>query len=208
MDLEMCKVPKSARQSFGSGTELIQIGAVFMNDDYKVIKSFMTYVKPEFGRIDPFIENLTGISPADVENAPTAAEALKMFYDQLTEDSILVTWSDNDTRQIDDELYFKDIDLPELYDYLDHYIDCQLLFADKLLTDRKYRLSEALTIANIDYAPGAHDALVDAKNTAMLFAKADTTDGSALCPYFMTPAQASGCIFNSFRPAVCYDRSM
>ena len=39
----------------------------------------------------------------------------------LPEDAVLVTWSENDIDQIDDEMYFKDIDLPELYDYLDEY---------------------------------------------------------------------------------------
>ena len=37
-----------------------------------------------------------------------------------------------------------------------------------------YNLTEALTISGIDYEDGAHDALVDACNTAMLFVKMET----------------------------------
>ena len=39
------------------------------------------------------------------------------------------------------------------------------------VNNKKYKLSEALSIADISYDDGAHDALVDAKNTARLFAK-------------------------------------
>ena len=38
-------------------------------------------------------------------------------------------------------------------------------------SSKNYRLSEALIIADIDYDENIHDGLVDAENTAMLFAK-------------------------------------
>ena len=182
LDLEMCKLSKEAQKDvFKSARELIQIGAVEMDEHYRITRSFQTFVKPEFGALDPFIEKLTGIKAENLENAPTADRALKEFYEWLDEDSIFVTWSDSDVIQIDDELYFKEIDLPGMYDYLDNYIDCQFLFGEKLHASKQYRLSEALAIANVDYDAAIHNALVD-----------------AFSPYYMTQDEASRCIFNSF----------
>ena len=41
-DLEMCKVPKGdKRKEFGSHMELIQIGAVLLDENYEVVDVFL-----------------------------------------------------------------------------------------------------------------------------------------------------------------------
>lgn len=187
LDLEMCKVPRGIRrESYNAPQEIIQIGAVLLNEDFDELDSFMTYVKPAFGVIDRFIQELTGISPDDVSDAPSVAEALEKFSSWLPDDAYLVTWSDNDVYQIDIETELKGIELPRLYYYLDDYIDCQVIFSDKMDNDRDYRLSEALLIANVEYDENIHDALADARNTALLFKKTRTEDRLVLSPYLMS----------------------
>lgn len=62
MDMEMCNVPKENRTSeYWWKNEMIQIGAVLMDDTYTIVDEFKTFVHPEHGAIDAFIENLTGI---------------------------------------------------------------------------------------------------------------------------------------------------
>ena len=62
-DLEMCRVPKGEkREEFGSRQELIQIGAVLLDEKFEVVDLFMTYVEPKFGEVDDFIEKITGIT--------------------------------------------------------------------------------------------------------------------------------------------------
>ena len=189
LDLEMCDVPfGEKREVFNTAKELIQIGAVMLDNDYNVIDHFDMFVKPEYGIITPNIQRLTGISPKDVQNAPTADKALAEFEKWIPENSILVTWSENDVNQIDDELYFKDICLNKLYDFLDDYIDCQEIFSEKMETNRVYQLSEALAIANIDYDENIHNAHADAYNTELLFKKLQTEDKLTLSPYYFTSA--------------------
>ena len=147
-----------------------------LDSNYNVIDHFDSLVKPEYGEIDDYIEELTKISQKDVENAPNANEALQLFANWIPDESTLVTWSENDVVQIDDELYFKDIDLPKLYNYIEEYIDCQELFSSKMKTEKKYQLSEALAIANIDYDENIHNAHADAYNTALLFRKIQTEE--------------------------------
>jgi len=172
VDLEMCRVQdKEKRKEFCSGTELIQIGAILVNENYEIADEFVTHVKPVFGVVDPFIEQLTGISQKDVENAPESEQALEMFVRWLPEDAIIVSWSESDRNQIINELDGKNLGVEEIDPFLESWIDCQPTFSEKMKTDRIYKLSEALNIADIYYDDGEHDALVDARNTAKLFIK-------------------------------------
>ena len=187
MDLEMCNVPKDRRtDTFWWKNEIIQIGAVLMNEDYEIVDEFKTFVRPEYGAIDSFIENLTGISQCDVDYAPCAAEALADFAAWLPDDAYVVSWSESDPIQIERELQAKEIDLPELDWYLDEWLDCQAMFGERTNSERNYKLSEALNIAGIAFENGEHDALVDARNTAMLFAKLEREDELQLVPAYVT----------------------
>ena len=199
IDLEMCDVPKERRESYDYCRELIQIGAVYMDASLNITDSFMTYVKPQFGEISSFIERLTGISAADVSDAPLFSDAIARLVSWMPEGATLVTWSDSDTHHIYQEMTAKSIDMPDIYPYLDEYIDCQLEFSDKLATDKIYRLSEALAIADIKYDPDMHDALVDARNTALLFAKIQSEDKLTLSPYFIPQSTEDSYTFDPFK---------
>lgn len=185
VDLEMCKVPFKARNNkFRWARETIQIGAVLLNESFEVIDEFVTFVTPQFGFIDTYINNLTGISRGDVAKAPTMQEALTAFVEWLPEDTKVVSWSNSDEIQIRHEIAGKDIEIERMEEILENWIDCQKTFADKLNNQRCYRLSEALIAADINYQEGAHDGLVDAYNTALLFAKMEREQELVLNPYY------------------------
>lgn len=62
VDLEMCNVPPIKRtEQFNYSSELIQIGAVLLDENYNKIDEFVSLVAPEFGFITPYIEKLTRI---------------------------------------------------------------------------------------------------------------------------------------------------
>ena len=184
IDLEMCKVMETAkRKKFGKALELIQIGAVLLNEAYEVIDTFVSYVHPEYGDIDRFIEKLTRIHPWDVADAPRAENVLRNFVDWLPDNTKIVSWSMTDRSQIKAELRGKKINIPEFTTLFEEWIDCQRAFGEKLHSRRSYKLSEALYYAAIDYKEGQHDALVDARNTAMLFSKIQKEPELKLSPY-------------------------
>ena len=186
MDLEMCNVPKDKRTAeFWWKNEIIQIGAVLMDEDYEIVDEFKSFVQPQYGEIDDFIQRLTGISQADVADAPCAAEVLAAFTAWLPEDAYVISWSETDAVQIERELEAKEIDLPELDWYLDEWLDCQAMFGERMHSERNYKLSEALNIAGISFESGEHDALVDARNTARLFAKLEREDELQLAPAYV-----------------------
>lgn len=151
VDLEMCRVPKGVkRENFKSACELIEIGAVLLDDTYEIVDRFKTYVSPEYGEIDPFVQKLTGITKADTINAPSTQKALEMFVNWLPKDATLVSWSESDEKQIQKEIELKNIEIPGLKKYIDSWEDCQKTFSEKLNSSKNYGLSEALIIADID----------------------------------------------------------
>lgn len=182
-DLEMCKVPKSIKTE-ALHMEIIEIGAVLLDETYKEIDSFKTYIKPQYGFVDEFIKNLTGITVAETKNAPETKQALEMFTKWIPDDAVLVTWSENDEHQLRKEMEYKNIDIPKLNKMLDEYIDSQLDFSDIMDSDRQYSLYEALVLGDIDFDEDIHDALVDARNTALLFAKMETEEEFKFISYY------------------------
>ncbi|MCM1219415.1 MAG: exonuclease domain-containing protein [Lachnospiraceae bacterium] len=185
VDLEMCKVPHGVRKDrFRWARETIQIGAVLLNESLEIIDEFVTYVAPQYGLIDTFINNLTGISRGDVAKAPEMKEALHAFAEWLPGNTKLVSWSNNDEVQIRHEIKAKSIFIDGFDELLDNWIDCQKIFAEKMNNQRCYKLSEALVAADINYEDGAHDGLVDAYNTALLFAKMEREPQLILNSYY------------------------
>lgn len=185
IDLEMCRVPKQMKtKKFHWGFETIQIGAVLLDEGLEVVDRFMTYVAPEVGYIDPYIQKLTGIGKMDIKGAPLMKDAMQMFMNWLPADTKVVSWSDNDKYQFFHEMEGKDIEIEGIAHIMEEWIDCQKTFGEKMNSNRKYRLSEALVAADIPYDERAHDGLVDANNTAMLFVKMEKEPEFTLNKYY------------------------
>ena len=185
IDLEMCKVSGEQRKAVRISHEIIQIGAVLLDEDLTVAKRFSCYVQPEYGRIDPFIENLTGISQEQVDSAPVLSEALHAFFNWLSdEDVTAVSWSMTDRAQLSKELTAKGIRMEQMDRLFSGWIDCQKTFTQKTGVTRPYSLADALNATDIMDEGRAHDGLADAYNTALLFAKMEKEDELVLNPYF------------------------
>jgi len=172
IDLEMCKVPKGTSHLYQAGAEIIQIGAVLVDEDFNIVDQFSTYVKPQFGWIDSYIKGLTGISNELVKEAPIINDAITEFLEWLPdEDVTIVSWSMTDKNQLKKELALKE----QLFDRLDllfeTWVDCQELFGKKVDAYRRYSLKEALIATDIWGDGREHDGLSDAMNTAILFSK-------------------------------------
>ena len=188
IDLEMCNVPKGFKKfGYKWRQETIQIGAVLLDENYDIVDEFNTYVKPEYGHIDGFIRDLTGITQADVAAAPCFEEALEMFLEWLPYDDVrCVSWSDSDPKQIVHEVFAKGIEDERLEIILANWIDCQKTFGQKMGKKSLYKLEEALIASDIVPEGRAHDGFADAYNTAQLFAKLEQNPDYELNEYYRT----------------------
>ncbi len=185
IDFEMCMVLGESRKKYPYHYEIIQIGAALLDESFKLISKFNCFVKPQYGRLTRSIRRLTGIYPQQLEDAPQIAEALELFSAWLpAEDVTVVAWSDNDERQLRQEMEAKGIQNERTRRLLDHWVDCQPMFSDKLHTERIYNLEEALIASDVVTEGRAHNGLVDAVNTALLYAKMMTEKDFRLNPYY------------------------
>ena len=99
IDLEMNTLDKKFKDEKKiCGREIIQIGAVLLDDRYQEIGSFNTLVKPQYNeRIERKFEKLTGITTEMVQNAPVFAEAIRQFLSwchSIKDDIRIYQWSD------------------------------------------------------------------------------------------------------------------
>lgn len=187
VDLEMCRVPKTQRKQYKYKHEIIQIGAALMDSDLNILDTFSEYVKPEFGYLDNFISKLTGIQVRDLDKAGNVQTVLAKFMDWLPQDDVVipVSWSNSDELQFRYELTEKNIPISERFDQmLFNWIDCQPQFSRKMRMRKQYSLEEALIATDICTEGRAHNGMVDAYNTALLYAKMQNEDELVLNKYY------------------------
>lgn len=174
VDLEMnglAKEYQEERQIWGR--EVIEIGAVVLDDSYNEIGSFKTLVKPQYNdRITPYFSNLTGITTEMVAEAPHFEEALKTFVAwcrSLDKKVHIYQWSESDLEQIVKEIELKRIVLDDQNQkMLDGWEDFQKEYGETLHLENSVSLKNAAMYAGVDFEGREHDALDDARNTATL----------------------------------------
>lgn len=174
VDLEMnCvnKIYKKERQI--SHMETIEIGAVAINEKFQEISSFKTFVKPQYNHeIAKNLQKLTGITTQMVQDAPYFKEAIHQFFDwciSLNDEIQIYQWSESDRDQIVREIELKKYVVTEKEEeLLSRWTNFQREYETKLGLDRDISLTDALMFAGKDFDGQAHDALNDARNTAIL----------------------------------------
>lgn len=175
LDLEMNQIQKKFKEERERcKDEIIEIGAVMLDENLTEISSFQTYVKPQYSScIHSNITKLTGITTQMVEDAPFFAEAFNDFMlwcNAFEGDCQIQSWSESDYLQITREIALKQYSLSEQERKLmENWKDFQKEYMDTLGVEKCISLYHALEFAGEDFKGQQHDALFDARNTAELF---------------------------------------
>lgn len=174
IDLEMNKLAKQYKEErLILGREIIEIGAVVLDERYQEIGSFKTLVRPQYNDvIEKGITKLTGITTEQVQNVPILEEAIHIFFawcHGMNDEIVIHEWSDADLEQLTKEITLKKIRLGEEdMNLLAGWSDFQKEYGEKLHLDNQVSLKNAVMYAGIDFEGHEHDALDDARNTAEL----------------------------------------
>lgn len=181
VDLEMNPIRKEYKEERAlCRQEVIEIGAVCLNERNEEIDFFRCYVRPEYNPgIESSITELTGIETRKVVDADTFRTAFEKFLVWCRADYEIYSWSDSDPTQLQKEMTLKKIPPTSAAAYMFMYwTDLQKLYDDFVFLERQSRLTAAVSMAGLDFSGKAHNALDDARATAALFK--EMAEGTAL----------------------------
>lgn len=141
--------------------EIIQVSAVKFKQDQE-LDYLDTLIKPVHKQISPFIENLTGISNSDVDNAPEITEIIPKLYDFIGDQPLI------GHNVMFDLSFLKDngLNLPQL-EFVDTLDIAQAAQSQLKLPNTKLKtLKNYFGIDN-----RSHNSLNDVKTTAVVYQK-------------------------------------
>ena len=153
--------------------EIIEIGAVKLDENCRVVDRFRSYVRPRYNHMVHWgVAKLTGITAKMLRGADYLEEVLPRFVAWLgQEESIyLYAWSDSDRAQWQRECDYKNLWTPQLRAACAHWTDFQRVFSRLLGYRNGLALGRAIEYMGLDFDGTKHDALSDAENCARLMA--------------------------------------
>lgn len=177
IDLEMNTTDTRLVRRKKLKNEVIEIGAVRMDDAFHPLDRFRIFVRPQYnGVIERKIDKLTGISNGAVSDAVSLPEALDALEAWCGSDGCeIYAWSTSDLCQLRKECGFKGIDsvfLDEMVQWHDFQEDFRQMLGEKNILS----LSNAMHRAGLEPEGSLHDASWDAYNSARLMETAYSED--------------------------------
>lgn len=175
VDLEMNETGRKYKNiKNGLKLEVIEFGAVVLDDELHEVDSYKNYVKPVFSdHINPKIVQLTGITDSMVLTAKSFDVVLEDFCAWCAKygsDTLIYEWSNCDMLQLQREARKKNIELShKAVTILQNWCDVQALYGIKTDTDTQIALETAIWTFGEKFAGRAHDAVNDARNTAAIY---------------------------------------
>lgn len=167
--------------------EIIQIGAIKIDSNFKTIETFDQLINPTVHTIlHPYVENLTNININDLNLSKNFTEVFKSFVKFLGDDEVvLVVWGTSDIKEL-----LKNVDFYGMSTSLvpNKYIDIQA-YASKLFKyekGTKIGLKSAVEKLEININGEFHNAFNDAYYTNEVFKKIYNKKEIKPCTYSLT----------------------
>ena len=171
VDFEMNPVAKkNSKVRKHLGNEIIEIGAVKLDNNNRIVDRFNCLIKPMYNEdISGFITRLTGIKTGNVKKSYDFETALNKFELWIGEGKTRIySWSDADLRQLRRECSFKKLGIPS---NMRRWMDFQAVYPRVMGLDSSQKMSLELAAqwsgVLVDKKK-AHRALYDAEVTAEL----------------------------------------
>ena len=151
--------------------EIIQIGAVKINENFEKISTFSSLIKPKVHtKLHPYVHKMTGITEEQLESK----EEFPSIYKKLIEfignplDSILCVWGIVDIKELLRNIKFYNLPTDVIPK---KYIDVQYYASKYFCTKDSSRigLKNAIELLNLQIDGDFHDAFNDAYSTCEVF---------------------------------------
>ena len=152
--------------------EIIQIGAIKLNENLEIVDSFTMYVKPKYlPHMHKHVKALTGITNQDLNRGVPFRAAYSHFQQWCGKDYMLLSWGADDILILRENLLLYKL---KSIDY-DSWADAQMLYSyQRYGTTQQYSVAHAMEDLHISSEElSAHNALHDAIFTAHICQKLD-----------------------------------
>lgn len=150
----------------GDYKEIIEIGAVKLNENLEQIGIYQSLVKPLKNRkLGSYIKTLTGITQENVDNARSFVEVHEEFANWVGEDSKIIVWGSSDKKFLIHDVLLNNIESP----LLNKFKNIQKKVSRLLLSDQEIGLKKIVSELKVENDGIYHRALIDAVNTAKIF---------------------------------------
>ncbi len=150
--------------------EIIEIGAVKINQYAEVVDTFCEFIKPvHHPTLSPFCKELTSIQQEDVENAREFAEVAETFAEWIgysdRQEYLLCSWGYFDRKALRHDCELNNIDA----DWTDKHISLKHQYRDIKALRKPMGLKRAVEKEGFTWDGLHHRGIDDAKNLAKLF---------------------------------------
>lgn len=157
--------------------EIIQIGAVKMDENFDVTDTFKANIRPVFYRkIHKKVKELTGIDQDKLNSGKDFSSVMEKFIRWCSDEHIFLTWGADDSRILMQNLLMHKFDTS----WMGRWINLQVVYAMQNENDgetRQVSLEKAVEKYNIPHFLQSHDAMNDATYTAILCKYLDVSKG-------------------------------
>ncbi len=155
--------------------EIIEIGAVKLNEDMTPGEEFTIDVRPQyFRRIHYKVKKITGFDKERLAHGVPFPDALEQFHQWCGDDVTFLTWGIDDQGIMEQNIIIHDLD----WDWISGWINLQTIYSMQTVGQKVQRsLSSAMEYYGIEQTRVAHDALGDAYNTALICSHLDMERG-------------------------------
>lgn len=122
--------------------EIIEIGAVKLNEKFEETESFSSVIKPYYTkRLNPYVKKLTHIVDSDLKNSKRFQEVIEEFTDWCNSDknTVFLSWSDTDLHVLVEN--YSQVLRRERVDFIKNYVDLQKYVMSFLEVDNGNQIS-------------------------------------------------------------------
>jgi len=149
--------------------EIIEIGAVLLDEKLDPIKEFQAFIKPTRNEVlSDFCKGLTSIKQEDVDGAQFFPEVMIDFRRWLEDptDILFASWGNYDYNQLKKDVAYHKVQYP----FNESHMNIKEHFSYKQGVGGK-GVSKALTILGIKFEGTPHRGIDDARNIAKILKK-------------------------------------
>ncbi len=166
-----------SKKKHGFINEIIEIGAVKLNENMDIVGQFSIFVRPDITkRLNSMVKELTQITNEDLIHGATFGYAISKFK-KFSDGCIIMSWSTSDLNALESncEYYYGNSRIP----FLKYYADVQAYCQSKLSSESKNQIAlqntaESLEIDTSDIP--LHRAVGDSILTARVLKKLYNAD--------------------------------